>query len=70
MTGNQCERCLFFWGINECDAFPNGIATDIISGVRDHTKPIEGDSGIQFVELDTDDPDQLKNELDSLGIKT
>jgi len=31
-----------------CKAFPNGIASGILTGEIDHRKPINGDNGIQF----------------------
>jgi len=31
-----------------CNAFPTGIPQDIILGTVIHTKPVEGDGGIQF----------------------
>lgn len=33
-----------------CDAFPEGIPAEIKSNEFDHTKPYEGDHGIQFEE--------------------
>ena len=31
-----------------CKAYPEGIPEEIINGEHDHTKPFEGDNGIQF----------------------
>lgn len=31
-----------------CDAFPDGIPTEILIGEVDHTTPYKGDRGIQF----------------------
>ena len=51
----QCARCARY---NEeetrillsCEAFPDGIPDDIFFNTLDHTKPINGDHGLQFVE--------------------
>ena len=39
------EKCV-------CEAFPNGIPDDIAYGDNDHTKPVEGDNGIQYKKQD------------------
>ena len=33
---------------NCCEAFPEGIPDEIAYGDNDHTKPFNGDNGIQF----------------------
>jgi hypothetical protein len=35
-------------GIHVCDAFPDGIPDEIWRGDNNHTKPYQGDNGIQF----------------------
>ncbi len=50
----QCWNCKHFNGITSrgidvCDAFPkDGIPKDIFENKFMHTKPYEGDHGIQF----------------------
>lgn len=34
-----------------CDAFPDGIPGDVLDGLNDHTKPIDGDRGIRYEPL-------------------
>lgn len=49
MTSNQCPSCKHYRvGLLACDAFPDGIPYEVISGQHDHTKPYEGDNGIRF----------------------
>ena len=54
MQGSQCLECKHFLGARgeklglRCEAFPNGIPEEILSGEVDHTKPVNGDHGIQF----------------------
>jgi hypothetical protein len=51
----QCADCVHFHidvtDRNECDAFPKGIPNDIILNKVDHTKPVEGDHGIQYEQV-------------------
>ena len=54
-----CLRCKhlhensLYENVITCAAFPTGIPTDIFFEARDHTKPIDGDSGIVFEEKDS-----------------
>jgi len=41
---------------NNCDAFPDRIPDEIMTGLFDHTEPYEGDKGVRF------EPIKLKNE--------
>ena len=54
-TKTSCLDCEHFhfedWGT--CDAFPNGIPTEITFGVVNHFEPYEGDNGIQFKHRDS-----------------
>jgi hypothetical protein len=36
-----------------CSAFPDGIPLMVLDGDVDHTKPIDGDGGIQFEETES-----------------
>lgn len=45
---DQCLRCDYYRGEGECEAFPDGIPYEIISGQHDHREPFEGDDGIRF----------------------
>lgn len=40
MMGNQCPRCLRYRGDLTCDAFPQGIPEEVLTGAHDHTKPL------------------------------
>jgi len=50
MTSNQCVTCAnFLHGYAVCRAFPDGIPDDVLRGVVDHNKPVDGDHGVQRV---------------------
>jgi len=44
---NQCIMCKHFQLIG-CDAFPERIPVEIITGHFDHHNPYPGDNGIRF----------------------
>lgn len=49
INNNKCYKCkhLFKDG-QSCKAFPNGIPIKILLGDTSHTKPYDGDNGIQY----------------------
>lgn len=51
LTFSQCVRCKHFTGESTCNAFPNGIPTEILANEYDHTIEFPGDHGIQFETL-------------------
>lgn len=54
-----CYGCAHFMSNNleglTCDAYPDGIPIEIITGENDHREPYSGDHGIQFEPLETAD---------------
>ena len=44
----KCTRCQHYDRIGECEAYPDGIPVEIITGEHDHTEPFPGDNGIRF----------------------
>lgn len=62
LSESNCQKrhCRYFLGLSEpqtvggddylyvCKAFPKGIPEEIAFGDNPHTKPVEGDHGIQF----------------------
>ena len=50
MINLRCIMCEHYWGAWVCEAFPDGIPKEIMHAENDHSKPINGDHGIQFKE--------------------
>ena len=50
MIGTQCPFCKHYRGALRCAAFPDGIPADVLRGITDHTKAVDGDGGIRFEE--------------------
>lgn len=48
MLSSQCQLCKHYRGLNDCDAFPEGIPSEILTGRFCHTKPYPGDKGIRW----------------------
>lgn len=51
MQSHQCLGCSHLHLAGGCDAFPEKIPEEIISGERDHREPYPGDNGIRFEAL-------------------
>ena len=54
MQSNQCVNCKRYQGLGECEAFPDGIPEEIMTGTHDHSEPFEGDQGLLFDPMDPD----------------
>ena len=50
MINLRCMMCEHYWGAWKCGAFQEGIPKEIMLAENDHSKPIEGDQGIQYKE--------------------
>ena len=55
MISLQCISCTHYRMGGECEAYPDGIPYEIISGQADHTKPYKGDNGIRFESNNVED---------------
>ena len=53
-SSTQCLDCKHYNGLATCDAFPDKIPQDIMSGEVDHAEPYPGDGGITFEALDVE----------------
>lgn len=42
----QCILCKHYKGLFTCDAYPDRIPEEILTGEVDHDEPYEGDHGI------------------------
>lgn len=45
---DQCVACRHYQGALVCEAFPDRIPEEILSGDHDHAEPYPGDNGIRF----------------------
>lgn len=51
----QCVGCTRHYDYGCCEAFPNRIPLEILSGQWDHRHPFPGDGGLQFVPAKDDE---------------
>jgi len=58
----KCFFCIHKGIGNKCDAFPDGIPEDILTGIISHDSNISGDNGILFEESNS-----IKSHKKSLG---
>jgi len=57
MQSTQCNVCKNLIMTEEylvCNAFPEEIPEEILTGEYDHTKPYKGDNGIQFEPIENE----------------
>ncbi len=52
MQSTQCIDCNRYRMRLTCEAFPDGIPEEIVTGEHDHTEPFKGDHGLRFVKLE------------------
>lgn len=55
MQSSQCLECTHYQGDVTCDAFPDRIPEEIMTGLHDHREPYSGDNGIQFEATNEED---------------
>ena len=51
----QCSQCIFYIADKKCSVFKKAIPEKIWDGKHNHTKPFDGDNGITFEPLPTDE---------------
>ena len=54
----QCITCKHYLGAITCEAYPDEIPFEIVSGDHDHTQPYPGDNGIRFEPIKEAQDDQ------------
>lgn len=63
MQSMQCLWCKHKWdGVLRCDAFPDGIPDEIVTGLHDHRKPFGGDGGIRYEPAEDAPPEAVPPE--------
>jgi hypothetical protein len=67
---SQCHRCARYAGHDVCEAYPDGIPSNVIYNLYDHRLPHEGDHGLQFVPKSPEDEASMNEDLgEEPGIK-
>ena len=67
-TSGQCIGCMHYTMMATCEAFPNKIPYEIISGHFIHTEPYPGDHGIMYDPIDPDEePEEPEERKSALG---
>jgi len=44
----SCPTCQHYRGALTCEAFPEGIPDEIVSGMNPHTSPVKGDHALRY----------------------
>ena len=67
-TSGQCIGCKHYTMMSTCEAFPDKIPYEIISGHFIHTEPYPGDHGIMYDPIDADEePEEPEERKSVLG---
>lgn len=65
-TSGQCIGCKHYTMMSTCEAFPDKIPYEIISGHFIHTEPYPGDHGIMYDPIDLDEEPEAAGEQKSV----